>query len=538
MKLFTPYSIILICLFYLNGCAQNKTNCTLNVLNYKIMESNKDYQSYLSFVNSSFLSYYYNHRSYQNIQDTLHCIVLSDEKDKLYVYNFITHDIKEIILNKSFDYPIHHIYYHNHDSIFIFYDRAFIHKYTDNLFDFILISRTGKVTDTYSLGDIEYIYKGKYNHTIEYNLDMIYENRIIENNLIITFSVYDPFIFEDSFIDFHPKQLALYNLSTKTSKMLNVKFPLKDIGKHYDMNCFPTSYYLFFDKDNNMVISFTHSNLLYMYDFEKDTLNLVNCEYDYSFENIDSTAWVDEYSYTSVMFKNVHWDSKRSVYFRDIVLLAYKKYIPSSVLEVLDSSFNHMGYLLPSKEYDTPFYINSELIVRDIAENSYYNINLSEITKRIAWSNYEEVFLTKKITQEGGIMSLDKYLSEMQIPKKSIIIIINLTSPCGYCLEYLFTKMKENKKTYKEKNIYYVLYDDNGEDLSKKIIDKYNLNDFKNIKLDNSMLQTVNLFGKPVLDYKYKYIDYQTDGETVKISWCTFEELIPLLEPLFSQKEK
>ncbi len=530
--------LITIIVFCLHCYGQNEINDSLSILDYTCLEENKENEYYLQFRKTDSLSFWYNHQSYQKINDTLFFIILSDKEDKLLIYNFKTYKTNEVLLHALPTYPIDHIYYHNHDSIFIFYKRPYVFKNTDNTFDFVLVNGKGALVDTYSLNNVPYIDKGNNYNTIEYNIiDQICENRLFDNNLLITFTFYTPNVDKEEFIKFHPKQLALYNLSTKTIKMLNVKFPSKDFGKRYDKACLPFFYSLSLDKDHNIIINFSYSNLLYRYHFETDTLIQINSKYDNTFLNIDSTAWQEGHDYTSVMYKKVFWDSKKKLYFRSIELLSYKDYLGQFILQVMDSNFNHIAYLLNKDDYNTPYYNKySDLVAYNEVNDLPYTIQLGNKIKQLSWEEFERVYLTKKDEGIGKTINFEEYFTRLQMPKNSLIVIINLSYPCGHCLKYLFEKMKENQSDYEKANVYYIIYDSENNGFSKTLMEKYKLTESTHIRVDHSLLQNVRLLGESVLDYKYRLIVNQQVDKVIKVKACTFEELAHWFEIFVTKK--
>ena len=525
--------LVILTLLLLNISCQNKNSFT--TLEYKVLDVNQDNESFMRFVNSHTLSMWYMHNCRQTINDTLFYIVLSQQADELFVYNKESYQTKVISLNKIPKYRIDYIYYHNHDSIFIFFDRWKIFKETNNEFDFILLNGNGDIINTYSLNNIPNIYKGFYNNTILYNLDRIAENRIIDGNLIITFTIYSPGVENPDFINFHPRQLCLYNLSNKTFKMLNIKYPIEDIGKRYDKNGYPSTYSLCYDRDKNIIINFSHSNKFYRYNFAMDSLVPIKCKYDYTFENIDSTARKKGHEYISIMFAKPYWDSKNCLFLRTISILSYKDYIEDRILQVLDSNFNHIAYVLNNSKYRTPFLDNS-LIAYNRNDELPYNIQLESKIKKISWKEFESNHLEKKQKTEGRKITFDEYITKLQIPEKSLVLIINLNYPCGHCLEYLFSKMKENRAEYEKSNIYYIIFDKNSEKFSETLIKRYGLINCKSIKTDNSLLESVVFFGQPVSDNKYRVIEYKCEYNVIKVQSCSFEELTPLFERKVNEK--
>ena len=537
MKLIILYVIPII--LSINACCFKKIEKSISTLTFKVLNENQDDMYFKSFSNSYNFSMWYMHSCYQKINDTLYFVVLSSNYDTLYIYNYRSYETKKIVLDSIPPFPIHSIYYHNHDSIFVFYNRRYIYNKTDNEFDFILVNGNGDVINTYSIDKIPDIHQGLYYNTIEpAGADQINENRIINGNLILVFSIVSPNVEDTEFIDFNPKLLCLYNLSNKTFKMLNVKFPINVVGKRYDKKCFPGILNFAYDKDQNIIIYFPFSTRLYRYDFSLDSLFLINCKYDYTFENIDSTAWVKGRNYMSTQFREPKWDSRNHCYLRSIVILPSKIYEYNSILQVMDSNFNHIAYVLNTKDYNTISYKDNKFIAINKFNKLPYNIQLDDKVQRIKWKEFETNHLTKKQTGAGKPITLAEYLMKLQIPDNSLVVIINLNYPCGHCLERLFTKMKENRADYEKANVYYVIYDNNTNNFSETLKKRYELSDSKFIKIDKELLGRVRFFDESITDQRYRIIDYQIEKKKITVIPCTFEQLFPIFNKMVEERIK
>ncbi|HOF15703.1 MAG TPA: hypothetical protein PLF32_01750 [Bacteroidales bacterium] len=498
MKKILFYIIPIVLLF--STCRITKTEKSISTLDFKVLIENQDDVYYDVFSDSYNFSMWYMHSCYQKINDTLHFIRLSKNYDTLYVYNYSSYETKKIMLDSIPSFPIHSIYYHNHDSIFVFYNRRHIYNKTDNKFDFILVNRKGNVINTYSINDIPNIHQGFYYRTIEPSgVDHINENRIINGNLILLFSIYSPGVENPEFIDFNPKLLCFYNLSDKTFKMLNVRFPIDEVGKRYNKSCTPSSFQFSYEKDQNIIINFPFSTRFYRYDFSLDSLLLINCKYDYTFENVDSAVWIKGRNYLATQFREPKWDAQNRCYFRSIFILPSKTCEYNFVLQVMDSNFNHIAYVLNTNNYNTPAYNNNnKLVANNKFDKRSYTIQLDDKVRRIKWKEFEKNHLTKKAI--GEPISLAKYLEELQIPDNSLVVTINLNYPCGHCLERLFTKMKENRADYEKINVYYIVYDNNSNGFAETLKKRYELSDSKFIKIDKELLERVRLNNKPITD--------------------------------------
>ncbi len=63
--------LITIIVFCLHCYGQNEINDSLSILDYTCLEENKENEYYLQFRKTDSLSFWYNHQSYQKINDTL-----------------------------------------------------------------------------------------------------------------------------------------------------------------------------------------------------------------------------------------------------------------------------------------------------------------------------------------------------------------------------------------------------------------------------------------------------------------------------------
>jgi len=515
----------------LASCQTKNKECT--ILEFKALNENEDEQYFKIFQNSHSLSIMLNHRCHRTICDSLYYIHLTPRTDTLYVYNYSRHHAVTIALNKIPKYPIDHVYYHNHDSIFLFYKREIMCKYFPDIhIDFILMNDKGQLINQYSLDSVPYIYKGQLQKMLFQTPALINENRIVDGHLLIPFSIYLPQTYDDEFYDFQPKLLCAYNLSNQSLRMLNVKFPEQEIGKRYGEDCITNHIYMEYDENKkNLLINFPHQPTLYRYDFTLDSLLPIQCTYDYTFTNT-LFASHSEIDPMDVEFEEPKWCRQMQCYVRKIYIDNYKNHEQKLILQLLDSNFNHMAYSLGTANYETPYLMNNQLISVNIKNKLPYNIQFTKNIKTLSWEKLEADYFKEYIKKGKRSMSMEKYLKKLHIPRNSLVVIINLKYPCGNCLNYLFGEMKNNVEDYKKACIYYILYNnDPSSDFGETLINNYGLSSYHLVKIDKYLLQ--NVYNDDILDYQYHLIEY---GDTVKIYKCDFEEFIPLFQKI--EKEK
>mgnify|MGYP001244167734 CR=1 FL=1 len=525
------------CLFFLlfiinlNSC-QNIEKSFL-YLEFNVEKENEEEQYFICFINNHNLSMWGDHKCYNKINDSLFYAALNSGLDTLFVYNYETYQVKTIALNKIPPYSIDHIYYHNHDSIFIFYKRTFIYNYTDDQFDFILMNSEGDVVNTYSLNQMPYIFKGNIDYMIEYAIQDIRENRIIDGNLLIPLGIYSPPVYDKNFIKFNPKLLCSYNLANKSLKMLNVKFPTEDIGKKFHPDCYDSFIKICYDKNQNLIVFFPYSNYLYRYDFDLDTMLLIQCVYDNTFQNIDIISRKKNENYMDIRFSKPEWYDSENYYIRRLSIWNYKDYIPTLIIEVMDSNFNHIAYIFNDKNYNTPFYFNNKLLAFNKHNNLPYLITPKKTPKTISWQEYEENHLTKKFVSAKRKISINQYLKKKHIQKNALVVIINLRYPCGNCLKFLMSEMKNNLKAFQKNKIYYILYDNNPtSNFAESLIKNYGLSK-DNIIIDKDLLN--NVYEEYELDHHYRLIEY---GDSITVEKYTFEEFVPIFNKMVEERIK
>jgi len=395
MKLVNIYLFILVLFF--NSCSCQNQNDSINHIPLKIKNL---YHSYPLLIPNgvSLLGGHYNVRT---IFDSTYIIQLSNKQNALYIRNETSNRFDTLFFDSIPTFLISKIYYHNQDSIFIFYNRKKIkdYEYQHNiniLYDFVLVNRNGKVVNWYLLDSVPYIYNGYLSPMIYVNENSVSNNLIINNKLLINFTNYKPFSHDSNFIKFNPKLLCLYDLTTKEIKMLNVKFPPEDIGKKYPNGC-STSYFDFtYDKDNNLLISFPYTSKIYKYYFDKDTMILASEKMGF-FNNLDSTTILKNQigDLIQLRFYAPHYCKKNNQYIRDLTITKFKNYHLVSVIELLDSNLNHIGYFFPDSTFNFITYKDDKLMAIKFNNNlkNYYFFDTNP-TIRLSFNEFETKILS------------------------------------------------------------------------------------------------------------------------------------------------
>lgn len=337
---------VLIFIPLISSC-QNK----FNLLDIEKIEINKSVcRTCEEFTGVSFMAGLQNDRI---INDTPFVIMTAFDLSELYVCNTITCQTHSIPLNSLPAALIRKLYYHNHDSIFIFFSENSLKEVEENSgliipFHFILLNGKGNIVNTYNLKDVPYSFQGQHSPLILLNGHYTRMPLIKNNCLLIFYDLYRPMADEN----YNPKLLCSYNLANKTYQMLNVNIPKQFLGNKYEPGCIPYLKYTW-DKDTNLLISYGTSGDIYKYYFDLDT---VKCIYTYNhlfFSNIDSLNRETGKEYMNVAFDEVKYCSETNQYIRRIRVRRYKNYKQMTFTELLDSNFQHIGYFYENERYQS-----------------------------------------------------------------------------------------------------------------------------------------------------------------------------------------
>lgn len=461
--------------------------------------------------------------------DTTTWCALSENEDTLFVESTHLASLQAIPLD-NIPKHIESIYYHNHDSIFVFYDRIISRQKTEeraNL-DFILIDGTGKKIRSYSLDGTPNIRNDRYQHNALslYHLSDI-PDRIMDGKMLLCFAGSNPSVIEQGYGSFNPPLVALYDLATGKSQMLNIRIPHEMLEKKYDIVQHLS--WIRKSEDGNLIIGFRCSPCIFKYDMRKDTMILASKRCSNTFLNVDSASMEKDRNYMSFDFSMPLWAPAYSCYFRDICVMHCEGYKPyARILEMLDANFNHIAYLIGNKEYETPYFNLREgkLVTYNRASHRPHYAHLTRKQQYMNMQDWRETSLEKLPPRKKDAMKLQDYLQKMQIQEGSLVLIINLKYPCGHCLDYLFSTMEQHKDAYAAHNIYYITYDPDCSSLTDDILKRHRLKGAKNILQDNYLLDNVYILNKSMGEGQYFLIDYRSiDPNHIRVVPMDFSEL-------------
>ncbi|MCF8297726.1 MAG: hypothetical protein K9J13_09310 [Saprospiraceae bacterium] len=496
-----------------------------------------------SFRKNNSLSIMASHYNSIIIQNYLYEVALNNLNDEILVFNTSTNSLKKISLNKIPKIPIEHLYFHNTDSIFLFFNREFIFNNQnktskDNKFDFILIDSNGNVINSYNLDSVPHIYKGQNSPMIFQTPKVIKETQIINGDLLISFSIYLPTTSDSSFINYSPKLLCKYNLKNKSLKMLNIKFPSQDIGKVYSKGV--QTNYMNFQTNNrsNIFYSFPYSPTIYEFDVK---LNKVVNKIEFQtcpFDNQEIKENTDEnLNNTTSKFNPPIYSKAYNIYLRSIEVKGYKNFDRFSVVQVLDTNLNLLGYVFPDT-HNNSIYVFGDSICRYNKEDrlSYYVsfgnkalMNINDIELEFLYRYKMETFKEKDIVvnETKNIKSrFSNYLNILGIPDSSKIISLNTDVICSTSSSYLFNKFK-NENEYLSENKIFMLIMGSEPSNANFLIQNYKVTDANNI-INDSNLHYRNFLKDNELSYYY-LIKFNSKDSLVLDS-CNINSLIPKTE--------
>lgn len=225
---------LLLLLLNLGSC-----NSQSNQNKIKILIPQKEFSDSVVYRQSSFyrenpVSMMWNNMAFCDYNGKRINLHINQSNDSLYIFNASDGIDTRLKLPFKISMPVRGLYFHNYDSIFVFFDREFVVKmrnFGNEMDDFIIIDSSANVNGRYVLDDIPHIYNGQLDPMIFYSRASFSGSMIIGNILYIPFAIYRPDVENISLMNLHLKLLCAYNLDRKEIKMMNVEFPMQDIGK-------------------------------------------------------------------------------------------------------------------------------------------------------------------------------------------------------------------------------------------------------------------------------------------------------------------
>ena len=334
----------------------------------------------------------------------------------------------------------------------------------------------------------------------------------------------------------------MYNLKTNHVRMLNIRYPSSCFGKKYEG--YGSGPWVTLGKNNDIFIGFEFTHEIYRYDFKKDTMELWNSKYDNAFINTDSSAMKSDDNHMTLRFDKPQWNEQEHCYMRRIIITSYKDYKPwQEILQIMDSDFHHLGYVIAKKDCYIPRMVGNVANVNSNIDKQRHSVKFFKKAKKVSMSDWENSYLQKRDLPKftDSLHTISAYFDSLNIPKrKSLVLIINTKYPCSSCFDYLLSTMKEHEKEYEENDIYYVIYDPNDGQFAKTLLKEHDLENAKNIRIDTYLLERLffptgysDVFFKWDSD-QFRLVDYLREGEKSGHMALTFE----LLQPYFTQAAK
>lgn len=421
--------------------------------------------NYIKSVSYAIMDNYWSERTLNNERITANIL---RSGDTLSIFNIATKRINSVVVPNSF--YIEHVYFHNYDSIFLFFDREFVysnHLNEQKMADFYMTDTTGVIKGLFSLDSVPFIYNGDID-TMIYIRKLRFEDvKIINNVFYIPFAIYRPSISDTSLRDLNMKLLCAFDLNLKKVKMLNIKIPDKYIGEKFCKNASTNGFDYYILNDSILIYSFDCSTEIYSFNIQTDSSILIKSFPDFYFNNILNPS--------SDCFGNrigrIKYSQKENLYIRQFDINKYENFKDFHFTQILDENFNLIGYFVEDSMYEyMDVNANGDLVVLNKTEEYRgYKVKIGEI-KLVSLDELKETKINfKKKTESNKTVAIDKnipqeerigkYIASMNIPINSKVVIFSVDN-CGHVLDYLFQNMTEIKEN---DPIYYLIYAENSE---------------------------------------------------------------------------
>lgn len=469
---FILISIFLCSLFCFFACKQESKN-SMPITNVVLLNQVDSLHSkYLDYHSKQTFSMFGIHVSKLEMNNNLYYANLSADLQFCYIYDY--NNSTFIKFKMPFTQRIDHIYFHNFDSIFVFFEREYVHQINENgrkIADFIIIDTLGTIKTGYSLDDVPYIYKGITNPSIMYNGFSFNSNMIIKDILYIPFSIFKPSLSDMIITKYYFKLMCAYNLSTHKFKMLNITIPKHYIGHWYNQGVYENGFDFKIANDSTIYYSFTHSSDIYKYDLIKDSSILVKSFPDFYFNNLLDPI-VD--TGFKAFFNAPVYSITNKIFLRNISIKTNSNLKSYGITQILDQNMNLIGYNFEDSIW-TPLSIDSKgnLVRKNKIER--YNSYTAKITEtfNMPIDQIENLnpFKVKKTPQVQKFTTFEEYFKILKVNTNNRIILIPGEESCGTCLSFLLKRL-DNENLVKSKKIKIIFFNA-SKDFYKKSISNY-----------------------------------------------------------------
>jgi len=518
----------LLLLLVLYGCDNINQKDTVKIVQYDVLSENSSMNNLKNFLNTYPRAWYAGQINLFKQQPERQAVVVRNSKDSIAVFNSLKNSYVAFALPDSLPLPIKSIYFHNFDSLFLFFDFELIYHYRKNneCPDFILVDSSGRWLNSYSYPKTLNLYNGQKEGFIFPSSELIEGCRINGDFLYLPFSIYlENAISNPKMKEFNTKLLCKFNLKNGDAKMLPIKLPDEDVGKSYMTIVGNRSNSInFLLHDNSIFFSYFHSPNIYKYSLKDGSLKEIYMPNNFIQNSFGSDTINNNYYF---VFRNISYSKKIDSYMRTVIM-KFKDNPQKTIYikELFNSDFSLLGY-----------HFSDGLAVIGLGQKSYYIYNKGinkyfniKIRKSIdvPSDSLMKVFIhndNKKKTVTNNALSklglhqrLELYYSSLNIPDSTFVIQINSDMNCIECLEFLTSKIKENPN----KNIYFIFVGSNVE-VMLHLLENYEVKPGKRMVFDIN-----NSFNKYFIlkELKSNYLIRNKNGEIKSVDFNNFVESI------------
>lgn len=394
-------------------------------------------------------------------------VVMNPDETQIIVFNAILNETRRINVPLNSELPIAHFYFHNYDSIFLFYDLIDLYhiRKIKSHPDFILIDSSGKQIDTYSFPEFFKTYNGEKEGFIYREKYPVYSNRIVASKFYIPFAIYGSNISNSKLKGMNTELLCEFDLIQKSAKMLPIKLPDKDIGRKYKKNVGYNSI-SFIIHDNNIIYGFQHCSDLYVFNLS----SYKTTHFEYPNDILKNLEGIDTLlnNYYSI-FKQITYIETFNIYLR-LAQLVNQDFPSKSrfLLEVFDSEFNFLGYNYKSDTTNVIVQIGQSLSQQNKNDKNYFLID-SISFKSIDKENFlNNLFIKDSSNRAYSHINdsyslnhrLDDYYYTLGIGQKSRVFQVNTNMNCKECLSLIVSKINKESSVSLESATIFVFYGD------------------------------------------------------------------------------
>ncbi len=391
---------------------------------------------------------------------------------------------------------VRQLYYHNHDSVFLMFDRGTVLSIRQSMEDFsdiYLLNREGVIINQYNLDSVPWIFGIAEGLYLNLTQNIIRDDNLVANGeLFLPFYIAYDQVHDTLVISQQISIIAAVDLATGGIRMLNIPPPVDLHNRNTIENRRGYSVWVSVLNDSTLIYHFPPLPDVFLYDLSANlSTSAYTCSGKHFINDRDSTDLSHRIRYDMPQYIPA-----LGLYFRRTRIREYKDFEPFEVAQFFDRDFNHLGYYFTDTTFASFFFrnYNNQLSIRLQDQEVMLSVKPGRARPR-SMDYIEQNLLVPKppdpFDQSLEGLSYEErvahYLENFNLPDDSRIVMYSMRGACSNILSFLMESYRANHQFFSELNVLYLFYDQNIES-TMQMINNFDLEDTTYIAADTNRL--------------------------------------------------